>query len=45
MELLPPNNTTFTDAVPDHSRYWALIEGYLVAYRPNKAGQIEVSTV
>ena len=38
-------DTTFTDAVPDHSRYWALIEGYLVAYRPNKAGQIEVSTV
>lgn len=45
MEMFPPNNKTFTDAVPDHNKFWALIEGSFVGYRPNKAGDMEISIV
>ena len=35
-ELLPPTGAMFTDAIPDHGRYWALTDNkQFVAFRPN----------
>ncbi len=45
LDLLPPGQTQFTDAVPDHGRYWALAEGKFVSFRPTSNGQYEVNLV
>ena len=36
-ELPPPAGTTFTDAMPDHGKYWALADGKFMAFRPNQS--------
>lgn len=45
-ELLPPSGTFFTDALPDHGKYWALTDkGQFVAFRPTQDKTFNVSIV
>lgn len=43
--LLPPENSLFTDAIPDHGKYWALAEGQFVAFRPAGGRDFSVDIV
>ena len=36
-ELPPPAGTTFSDAIPDHGRYWAIADGKFMTFRPNNS--------
>ena len=36
-QLRPPTGSIFTDAIPDHGKYWALTDQQqFVAFRPNE---------
>ena len=45
-EFLPPSGSFFTDALPDHGKYWALTDqGQFVAFRPTSDKKFNVSLV
>ena len=45
-EFIPPSQSLFTDAIPDHGKYWALTdEGKFVAFRPSADNKYEVDIV
>lgn len=44
-EFKPPTSRMFTDVYPDYGRFWALADGELVVFRPDRDGQYSVGLV